>query len=93
VDTNLGNTTNHDIIFGISDGTSFIGFQAHDKDNYPTISPCYIFEGDVGQNIVKNIKQGNGPLVTFRKYSSEMKIQIKPSEKWGPVIQSIMGDI
>jgi len=83
VDTNLPDTKDHDIIFGISDGTSFIGFQAPDKDNYPTISPCLKHEGDVGQNVLKNLKGGNGPLVTSRKYSSEIKIQIKPSEKWG----------
>jgi len=63
VDTNLADATNHnhDIIFGISDGASFIGFN---KDNYPHTSPCYKFEGDFGQNILKNIKQGNGLLVT-----------------------------
>jgi len=83
VDTNLADTTDHDIIFGISDGTSFIGFIAPDKGNYPNLSPCYKFEGDVGQNILKNTKTGTGHLVTSRKYSSEIKIQIKPNEKWG----------
>jgi len=83
VDTKLADTKDHDIVFGISNGTSFIGFQAHDKSNYHAVSPCYKFEDDVGQNILKNIKRGNGPLVTSGNYSSEMTIIIKPLEKWG----------
>jgi len=82
VDTNLPNITDHDFELGISDGTSFIGFIVHDISNYHNLSPCHKLEGDVEQNILKNVKQGKGPLVTTLKYSSEIKMQIKPSEKW-----------
>ena len=40
LDTAIANGNDHDIIFGLSDGLSFLGFQAYDKDNYPGISPC-----------------------------------------------------
>jgi len=83
MDTKLADITDHDIVFGISDGSSFIGFQAHDKANYDSISPCIKFEANIVNNTFQSIKQGTGPLVTSRKYSSEIKIQIKPSEKWG----------
>ena len=73
----------HDISFGISDGASFIGFIAHEKGNYHNTSPCYKLEGQVVSTLLQNLQGGNGPLVTSRKYSSEIKIQIKPTEKWG----------
>ena len=83
VDTAIADGGDHDITFGISDGISFIGFIAHDKGNYPGTSPCYKYEGKVVATVLQNIQQGNGPVVVSRKYSSEVKIQIKPTEKWG----------
>ena len=83
VDTAIADGTDHDMTFGISDGVSFIGFIAHDKGNYPGLSPCYKSEGKVVAKVLQNIQQGNGPVVVSRKYSSEIKIQIKPNEKWG----------
>ena len=83
VDTAIADGSDHDITFGISDGVSFIGFIAHDKSNYPSVSPCYKYEGKVVATVLQNIQQGNGPVVVSRKYSSEIKIQIKPNEQWG----------
>ena len=83
VDTAIADGGDHDITFGISDRVSFIGFIAHDKGNYPDTSPCYKYEGKVVATVLQNIQQGNGPVVVSRKYSSEIKIQIKPTEKWG----------
>ena len=83
MDTTVADSGDHDIIFGVSDGVSFVGFQAHDKNNYPSISPCYKFKDKVVSTTLQNIQQGNGPVVASRKYSSEIKIQIKPAERWG----------
>ena len=83
MDTTVANDSDHDPSFGISDGVSFFGFIAHDKDNYPSKSPCHKLEGNVVEKELQNVQQGNGPFVTSRKYSSEIKIQIKPTEKWG----------
>ena len=83
MDTAVANGGDHDITLGVSDGVSFIGFQAHDKNNYPSISPCFKLEGRVVSTTLQNTQQGNGPLVSSRKYSNEIKIQIKPTERWG----------
>lgn len=32
---------------------------------------------------LQNENQGTGPRVTSRKYSSEIKVQLEPNEKWG----------
>ena len=77
----------HDPSFGINDGKSFVGFKICDKGNYGSAPSCCSFEGkDVG-GIVTNVMPGTGSgiglLVTSRSYSSEVKLQIRPTEQWG----------
>ena len=48
MDTVLADSSDHDPIFGISDGTSFVGFQAINKGN------CFDIEGDVANAIFTN---------------------------------------
>ena len=84
MDTVLADSGDHDPIFGISDGTSFIGFIAVDKDNYVNQVPCYRLEGDSTGNILQNILADSaGVRVRSRYYSSEITIQIKPNDQWG----------
>ena len=83
VDTTVADSNDHDMVFGISDGVSFIGFIAYDKGNYPSLSPCYKFEGKVATTTLQNTQEGTGLKVASRTYSSEIKMQIKPTEKWG----------
>ena len=57
-----------------------------DRDYYNLFSPCHKIEGKVVQTALNNVKYGSGPLVSSglsRTYSSEVKILIKPTEKWG----------
>ena len=83
MDTALADSGDHDPSFGISDGKSFVGFQIPDKGNYGNIPPCRGHEGDDVNGILTNENRGNGPLVTSRLYSSEIKVQIRPTEQWG----------
>ena len=83
MDTALADSGDHDPSFGISDGKSFVGFQIPDKGNYGNTSPCRRHEGDDVSGILTNENNANGPLVTSRLYSSEIKVQIRPSEQWG----------
>ena len=71
--------------FGISDGERFIGFQVVDKGNYVDHRPCYLAEGDNVKNVLTNTTTDNYGLTpnSPQGYSSEVKIQIKPGEKWG----------
>ena len=79
MDVSYASSNDHDSIIGISDGIYFIGFVAHDR----AASPCDHAEGDSNTNILQNHNHIYGPTVTSRRYSSEIKIQIKPTEKWG----------
>ena len=75
--------SDYDPIFGISDGTTFIGFQAVDKGNYGSTSPCFEIEGDIANAALKNMVYSSGTKTNSEFYSSEIKIQIKPNDQWG----------
>ena len=83
LDTTLGTNSDHDPILGISDGTSFIGFIAYDVLNYPSYSPCSVYESDVAGKVLKNFHDGGGPKITSKFYSTERIIRIRPAEKLG----------
>ena len=84
MDTALPDSRDHDPVFGISDGKLFVGFQIPDKGNYHSHSPCFATEGDNVGGVLKNTKDNHAtPLVTSRSYSSEVKLQIRPTEQWG----------
>jgi len=78
VDNILASSEDHDPSFGISDGTSFVGFLAHDRGS----SPCNHYEGSSGVTLASRTYV-YGPTVSSKRYSSEMKIHIRPTEKWG----------
>jgi len=83
VDTTLADSAEHDVSFGIGDGTRFVGFHVVGKNNYHTLSPCYLAEGDNIDGILKNPRVVPAPLVASRRYSSEIKLQFRPAERWG----------
>jgi len=79
VDVSYASSNDHDPNIGISDGKSFIGVRAGDRN----AQPCRIREGNSSTTVLKNISSVNGPIVTSQRYSSKIKIQIRPAEKWG----------
>ena len=83
MDTKLADATDHDPSFGISDGSSFIGYQVVDKHNYGGITPCRHIEGKISSGQIKSLRYVKGLLVTSRAYSSEVTLQFRPTEQWG----------
>ena len=79
VDVTYATSNEHDATIGISDGMSFIGFIAPDR----VASPCYYHEGDSNTDVLQNRNHAYGTAVTYRRYSSEIKKQIRPAEQWG----------
>ena len=74
----------HDPIFGISDGTSFVGFRVVDKGNYGTNTPCYNTEGDITKtSFIDRVRDNTGTKVSSQEYSSEITMQLKPNDHWG----------
>ena len=81
-------------ILGISDGNAFIGSMIVHPVNYATYPPCRRLEGLSSSSggplsNVQGISSGSlststGPLVTSTtQFSGEIKLQFRPSEKWG----------
>ena len=83
MDTILADSIDNDVSLGISDGTSFVGLIFPDKFNYHELSPCRQIEAENSAGYFVNINQVNGMLVASRRYSSEAKLQIRPTERWG----------
>ena len=84
MDTTLADSGDHDPTFGISDGTSFVGYYLVDKNNYASTVPCYKHEGDIIDNILHNrISDHIGTRVNSQHFSSVVTIQIKPNDQWG----------
>ena len=79
VDASYASSNDHDPTTGISDGKYFIGANIVDREKHP----CRITEGDSSTAILRHINSINGPIVTSQRYSSEIKIQLKPAEQWG----------
>ena len=85
LDTVWADSRDHDPFFGVSNGKKFVGFCVVDKGNYAAGPPCYLTEADNINNVLENaVYNTAGPKPNSPKgYSSEVKIQIKPCEKWG----------
>ena len=79
MDVSYASSNDHDPNVGISDGISFIGTHVADRSAHP----CLITEGDSSTTVLTSINHIYGPTVTSRRYSSEIKIQLKPAEQWG----------
>ncbi|XP_065892608.1 uncharacterized protein [Dysidea avara] len=76
--------SDHDPHFGVSDGERFNGFIVVDKNN--CLPPCYSAEGDDVKDVLKNLVDDSSGVKLSNPsqgYSSEVKIQIRPCEKWG----------
>ena len=50
-DVSIGQGSDSDIRYGVSDGTRFIGFRTSDKMNYSSNSPCFGMEGISGATL------------------------------------------
>ena len=66
MDTILADSNDHDPVFGISDGTSFVGFNIMDQANYINHTPCLYNEGDMVNMILSNMDRD----ITSTKVSS-----------------------
>ena len=79
VDVSYASSNDHDPIIGLSDGKYFIGAIVPDGSSIP----CRILDGGSSTAALTSTHSISGPTVTSRRYSSEIKIQLKPAEQWG----------
>ncbi|KAL9965905.1 hypothetical protein ACROYT_G029764 [Oculina patagonica] len=83
-DVSIGQAKDTDIRYGVSDGTSFIGFQTVDKWNYRTFYPCYGLEATSGKSMSAGISTNyNTPYPIASSYPDQFFFTIKLDQPWG----------
>ena len=82
-DISIGKGSDSDIRYGVSDGTTFIGFQTCDKGNYGTNSPCYGFEGKSGSTLSYLRHESVTPKPSDSFYPGQFVFTLKLDERWG----------
>lgn len=82
-DVSIGQGTDSDITYGVSDGTRIIGFTTWDKLNFDDRSPCVGVEGDSGSTF-KGIRfESLTPKASDSFYPGQYDITLKLDQRWG----------
>ena len=82
-DVSIGSTVNSDIVYGVSDGTTFIGFHTPDKGNYGDVALCFGVEGVSGANLSSMRKNPYTPKPSDSFYPGQYVFTLKLNERWG----------
>ena len=82
-DVSIGQGTDSDIKYGVSDGTRFIGFYTVDKLNYGNYSPCVGLEGKSGSTLSSTRNEPITPKPTDSFYPGQFVFTLKLDERWG----------
>ena len=84
-DVSIGQVKDSDIRYGVSDGTSFIGFETVDKLNYNNLSPCFGAEGTSGKTLteLRTHDKSTSLPASERFYPDQFLITLKLDESWG----------
>ncbi|KAL9962368.1 hypothetical protein ACROYT_G031462 [Oculina patagonica] len=83
-DVSIGTSHESDNRYGVSDGTSFIGFHIPDKASYVNRPPCYGVEGPSGSSLLR-LKYINraSRRASDSFYPGQFVITLKIDERWG----------
>lgn len=85
-DVSIGQTpgSDSDITYGVSDGNSFIGFEAVDRANYPLWAPCSGAEAKSGEVLTAvNTFDKKIPLPGASFYPPQFVFTLKLDQPWG----------
>ena len=82
-DVTIGQGSDSDIRYGVSDGTSYIGFETCDKRNYGSNSPCYGLEGKSGSTLSSIRYESITPKPSDSFYPGQFVFTLKLDERWG----------
>ncbi|XP_068719069.1 uncharacterized protein [Montipora capricornis] len=81
----LGTNQQTDILYALSDGSRFVGFDIPDRLNYGGKAPCIGAQGNLINNRARNLNRINptSPLVTGSPYPGKFEVTIKLNENIG----------
>ena len=83
-DVSIGQASDSDINYGVSDGTNFIGFETVDKINYNDYSPCFGTEAKSG-TILTGFRMiaPSDPIPKFSSFPDQFVFTLKLDTSWG----------
>ena len=84
-DVSIGQVQDSDIKYGVSDGTSFIGFETVDRSNYYGWSPCFGAEGKSGETLteIPRLDRFSSLIASEKFYPDQFLITLKLDQSWG----------
>ena len=82
-DVSIGQGSDSDIKYGVSDGSKFIGFETGDKGNYGQEAPCYGLEGKSGSTLSSTRYESATPKPSDSFYPGQFVFTLKLDERWG----------
>ncbi|PFX26700.1 hypothetical protein AWC38_SpisGene8632 [Stylophora pistillata] len=82
-DVSIGQSSDSDTLYGVSDGIRMIGFETTDKNNYGKRSPCYGIEGTSGPTLRSIRRESLTPKPSDSFYPGQFIITLKLDERWG----------
>ena len=82
-DISIGQGSDSDIRYGVSDGTQFIGFHTTDKANYGELSPCFGMEGVSGTALTPTRNEPTKPKPSDSFFPGQFVFTLKLDERWG----------
>ncbi|XP_078381541.1 uncharacterized protein LOC144664313 [Oculina patagonica] len=86
-DVSIGQASDSDIRYGVSDGTNFIGFETVDKWSYRTNYPCYGFNGTSGKTVTDRYAlDKDAPNPSTSSYPEQFVFIIKLDKPWGSCV-------
>ena len=86
-DVSIGETSDSDPNYGLSDGTNFIGFETVDKWNYFDWAPCFGTQGISGETKTshENLEERTAlvPQTSFYPDQFVFTLALKQDKRWG----------
>ena len=83
-DVSIGRTEESDNRYGVSDGSSFIGFHVPDKASYVNRPPCYGVEGPSGASLIGLTYINRlSPRANDSFYPGQFTITLRMDDRWG----------
>ena len=82
-DVSIGTKEDSDISYGLSDGISFVGFAAVDKNNFVIHHPCNELEGSSGARLASIRYTNFAGKTSDSHYPGHFLLTLKLDERWG----------
>ena len=81
----IGQTSDSDPKYGLSDGTNFTGFVTRDQMEYDKLAPCFGIAGSSGKNLTVKVKYDSTKFIIAGEmyFPEQFVFTLKLDKPWG----------